>query len=239
MRVLIYDDEQKMIDLEVSMLQKYCQSANVIATFYAFTDSLSAENTDEFDIAFLDIDMAELNGIELARRLRLKNPTAVIIFVTNFIQYAPEGYEVQAFRYLLKSDIPSKLIPYFIDSLREVLNCRQTVTFSISGEPIDVPIKNILYLESDKHIIVMHLINDDRVNYRFYGNMTDLSNKLQNLGFLRIHKSYLVNMEYIELFQYEKVYLRGRICLPSSEKKHKELKQLYLKWRGKNRWKLF
>lgn len=61
-----------MIDLEVSMLQKYCQSANVIATFYAFTDSLSAENTDEFDIAFLDIDMAELNGIELARRLRLK-----------------------------------------------------------------------------------------------------------------------------------------------------------------------
>ena len=89
MRVLICDDEQKMIDLEVSMLQKYCQSANVIATFYAFTDSLSAENTDEFDIAFLDIDMAELNGIELARRLRLKNPTAVIIFVTNFIQYAP------------------------------------------------------------------------------------------------------------------------------------------------------
>jgi len=72
MRVLICDDEQKMIDLEVSMLQKYCQSANVIATFYAFTDSLSAENTDEFDIAFLDIDMAELNGIELARRLRLK-----------------------------------------------------------------------------------------------------------------------------------------------------------------------
>lgn len=111
--------------------------------------------------------MAELNGIELARRLRLKNPTAVIIFVTNFIQYAPEGYEVQAFRYLLKSDIPSKLIPYFIDSLREVLNCRQTVTFSISGEPIDVQINNILYLESDKHIIVMHLINDDRVNYRF------------------------------------------------------------------------
>ena len=219
MRVLICDDEQKMIDLEVSMLQKYCQSANVIATFYAFTDSLSAENTDEFDIAFLDIDMAELNGIELARRLRLKNPTAVIIFVTNFIQYAPEGYEVQAFRYLLKSDIPSKLIPYFIDSLREVLNCRQTVTFSISGEPIDVQINNILYLESDKHIIVMHLINDDRVNYRFYGNMTDLSNKLQNLGFLGIHK-------------------RGGICLPSSEKKHKELKQLYLKWRGKNRWKL-
>lgn len=238
MRILICDDEQKLIDLERSMLQEYCQLSNITVTFYTFTDSLSAENVGEFDIAFLDIDMEGLNGIELARKLRSKNPTAIIIFVTNFIQYAPEGYEVQAFRYLLKSDIPYKLIPYFTDSLQEVLNCRQTVTFSISGEFIDVQTKNILYLESDKHIIVMHLINDERTEYHFYGSMTILSNKLQNLGFLRIHKRYLVNMEYIELFQYEKVYLKGGVRVPSSEKKHKELKQAYLKWRGKNRWEL-
>lgn len=84
----------------------------------------------------------------------------------------------------------------------------------------------------------MHLIDDARTEYRFYGNMAMLSSKLQNLGFLRIHKSYLVNMEYIELFQYEKVYLKGGVCVPSSEKNHKELKQIYLKWRGKSRWEL-
>lgn len=238
MRILICDDEQMLIDLEVSILQEYCRSTNIATTFFTFTDSLSAGNIGEFDIAFLDIDMEKVNGIELARKLRLKNPTSIIIFVTNFIQYAPEGYEVNAFRYLLKSDIPYKLIPYFVDSLQEVLNSRQTVTFSISGELIDVQTKNILYLESDKHIIVMHLINDARTEYRFYGNMAVLSDKLQNLGFLRIHKSYLVNMEYIELLQYEKVYLKSGICVPSSEKKHKELKQLYLKWRGKSRWEL-
>lgn len=238
MRILICDDEQKLIDLELSILQEYCRSTNIAATFFTFTDSLSAGNIGEFDIAFLDIDMEKLNGIELARKLRSKNPTSIIIFVTNFIQYAPEGYEVNAFRYLLKSDIPYKLIPYFVNSLQEVINSRQTVTFSISGESIDVQTKNILYLESDKHIIVMHLINDARTEYRFYENMAVLSDKLQNLGFLRIHKSYLVNMEYIELFQYEKVYLKSGVCVPSSEKKHKELKQLYLKWRGKSRWEL-
>lgn len=105
-----------------------------------------------------------------------------------------------------------------MNSLQEVINSRQTVTFSINGESIDVQTKNILYLESDKHIIVMHLINDARTEYRFYGNMAVLSDKLQNLGFLRIHKSYLVNMEYIELFQYEKVYLKSGVCVPSSEK---------------------
>ena len=228
MRILICDDE-KLIDLELSILQEYCRSTNIAATFFTFTDSLSAGNIGEFDIAFLDIDMEKLNGIELARKLRSKNPTSIIIFVTNFIQYAPEGYEVNAFRYLLKSDIPYKLIPYFVNSLQEVINSRQTVTFSISGESIDVQTKNI---------IVMHLINDARTEYRFYGNMAVLSDKLQNLGFLRIHKSYLVNMEYIELFQYEKVYLKSGVCVPSSEKKHKELKQLYLKWRGKSRWEL-
>lgn len=210
MRILICDDEQKLIDLELSILQEYCRSTNIAATFFTFTDSLSAGNIGEFDIAFLDIDMEKLNGIELARKLRSKNPTSIIIFVTNFIQYAPEGYEVNAFRYLLKSDIPYKLIPYFVNSLQEVIDSRQTVTFSISGESIDVQTKNILYLESDKHIIVMHLINDARTEYRFYGNMAVLSDKLQNLGFLRIHKSYLVNMEYIELFQYEKVYAFAR-----------------------------
>lgn len=94
MRILICDDEQKLIDLELSILQEYCRSTNIAATFFTFTDSLSAGNIGEFDIAFLDIDMEKLNGIELARKLRSKNPTSIIIFVTNFIQYAPEGYEV-------------------------------------------------------------------------------------------------------------------------------------------------
>lgn len=101
---------------------------------------------------------------------------------------------------------------------------------------IDIPVNHILYLESNLRIIIMHLIHDERKEYRFYGNMTDLSEKLEDLGFLRIQKSFLVNMEYIEQMQYEKVRLRGEIVLPSSAKNHKELKQHYLKWRGKNRW---
>ena len=63
MRILICDDEQKLIDLELSILQEYCRSTNIAATFFTFTDSLSAGNIGEFDIAFLDIDMEKLNGI--------------------------------------------------------------------------------------------------------------------------------------------------------------------------------
>lgn len=63
------------------------------------------------DIAFLDIDFEgkRYNGIDIARRIRSKRKDAVIIFVTNYIEYAPEGYEINAFRYVLKSEISRKL----------------------------------------------------------------------------------------------------------------------------------
>lgn len=143
-----------------------------------------------------------------------EKPGIVIIFLTNFIQYAPEGFEVQAFRYLLKSDMQERLVSYFEDAVREVVREKQIITISVNSELIDIPVSHILYLESNLRIIIMHLIHDERKEYRFYGNMTDLSEKLEDLGFLRIQKSFLVNMEYIEQMQYEKVSLRGGIVCP-------------------------
>mgnify|MGYP000031019346 FL=1 len=182
--------------------------------------------------------MGETNGIELARKLRAENGNIVIIFITNFIQYAPEGFEVQAFRYLLKADFSAKLDSYFDSAVQEVLQRKQLVTISINSEIIDVPVNDILYLESHRRIIVMHLLDEKRPAYQFYGNITELSEKIEPLGFLRIQKSYLVNMHYVEIFQYNKVQLRGGLCLAPSEKNYNELKQKYLYWRGKSRWML-
>ncbi len=144
-----------------------------------------------YDIALLDIDMGETNGIELARKLRAENGNIVIIFITNFIQYAPEGFEVQAFRYLLKADFSAKLDSYFDSAVQEVLQRKQLVTISINSEIIDVPVNDILYLESQRRIIVMHLLDEKRPAYQFYGNITELSEKIEPLGFLRIQKAIL------------------------------------------------
>lgn len=180
--------------------------------------------------------MGDSSGIDLARTLRRENPGVVIIFLTNFIQYAPEGFEVQAFRYLLKRDMNEKLIPYFEAAIREVVRKKRVLTISVHSEPIDIPVSHILYLEANLRVIIVHLIHDERTEYHFYSNLSDLSKKLEDLGFLRVQRSFLVNMEYIVQLQYEKVSLTGGIVLPSSAKNHKELKQHYLLWRGKNRW---
>lgn len=239
MNFLVCDDEMKIVEQVSTLLQEHCMENGIHAQLHAFDDPCAIKDYDSYDIAFLDIDMEKLNGINLARKLRQENPGIVIIFLTNFIQYAPEGFEVQAFRYLMKGDMNKKLRTYLEDAIKEVIRQRQVLTISVNAELIDVPVSQILYLESNLRVITMHLINNDRKEYRFYGNMTDLAEKLNNLGFLRVQKSFLVNMEYIEQLQYEKVRLFGGIVLPSSAKNHKELKQYYLKWRGKNRWAIF
>ena len=211
---------------------------DVALRFYGFSQPSQIDLSLPYDIALLDIDMGETNGIELARKLRAENENIVIIFITNFIQYAPEGFEVQAFRYLLKADFSAKLDSYFDSAVQEVLQRKQLVTISINSEIIDVPVNDILYLESHRRIIVMHLLDEKRPAYQFYGNITELSEKIEPLGFLRIQKSYLVNMHYVEIFQYNKVQLRGGLCLAPSEKNYNELKQKYLHWRGKSRWML-
>ena len=229
MNFLVCDDEMKIVEQVSTLLQEHCMENGIHAQLHAFDDPCAIKDYDSYDIAFLDIDMEKLNGINLARKLRQENPGIVIIFLTNFIQYAPEGFEVQAFRYLMKGDMNKKLRTYLEDAIKEVIRQRQVLTISVNAELIDVPVSQILYLESNLRVITMHLINNDRKEYRFYGNMTDLAEKLNNLGFLRVQKSFLVNMEYIEQLQYEKVRLFGGIVLPSSAKNHKELKQYYLK----------
>lgn len=177
MNVLVCDDDQQIVDSIIEELKKKSEETHVALRFYGFSQPSQIDLSLPYDIALLDIDMGETNGIELARKLRAENGNIVIIFITNFIQYAPEGFEVQAFRYLLKADFSAKLDSYFDSAVQEVLQRKQLVTISINSEIIDVPVNDILYLESHRRIIVMHLLDEKRPAYQFYGNITELSEK--------------------------------------------------------------
>lgn len=238
MKILICDDDPRAAQrISESVTQKSKEiGLEQKQTVITDTKELTALPLKSYDIAFLDIDMGDANGIDLARRLRAIREDAIIIFVTNYIEYAPTGYEVQAFRYLLKSELDKHLPDVLELATKEFEKKHRVVSFTIESEHIDVPVQNILYLESSKREIIMHLIRYDRSEFRFYSSMAQMEERLTSLGFLRIQKSYLVNMAYVELFQYGKVRLRGDVILPSSEKNHTELKQRYMAWRGQHKW---
>ena len=104
---------------------------------------------------------------------------------------------------------------------------------------VELPLREILYFQSDQRTVTAHLAGDSREACRFYTSITDLARQLEGAGFLRVQRSYLVNMAYIRRFQSDAAELQNGTRLPVSEKYYAQLKQQYLLWKGKTTWKLF
>ena len=161
---------------------------------------------------------------------------AVIIFVTNFPEYAPEGYEVQAFRYLLKDEMHKKLKPYLIQAFSQLTVVKKVFPVNVSGEVVNLQLDDVLYMESQLHTVVAYMVKRDvksPATYSFYSSLTSIENQLAEHGFLRIHKSYLVNMKHIRKFQCKEAVLSDNTILKVSEKNYSEQKKKYLLWKGK------
>ena len=187
------------------------------------------------DLALLDVDFGKTrkNGIDVARKLREVRNDAVIVFVTNYIEYAPEGYEVQAFRYIMKKDIGKKLRNCLKQAIDKLFMSREVLRIKINGEPISLPITSILYIESQLRIALIYVQKENAVKqYRCYATISELEEQLEAQGFLRIHKSYLVNMRHLEKYQCREVVLSNGTALKASALNYSQQKQKYLFWKG-------
>ena len=134
-KVLVCDDDaafcKKMADLvRKSQPVDGCSAA---VTTCCDPIALTDKALGQFDIAFLDIDMGAYSGLELAHHIRSMNLDTILIFVTNYVQYSLEGYEVQAFRYLLKSELEEKLPGYYQKALEELQHSADEMTFNENG----------------------------------------------------------------------------------------------------------
>lgn len=239
-RILICDDDNAFsakLRSEISgILEKKSLKAKVHT--YESLDSIGDPILRSCDIAFLDVDFAGANysGMDIARKLRASRSDAIIIFVTNYIEYAPEGYEVQAFRYSLKSDIFDKLENYLQLSIAKLQSSREKFKIQVNGEIIDISIEDILYVESQLHTVTL-VVQRDRLGkqlkeYTCYAAIGELEQQLASLGFLRVHKSYLVNMKHIKKYQCREIQLKNGTILRSSVKNYREQKEKYLLWKG-------
>lgn len=235
MTILICDDNardaQKIKEYLAAHLTQICVPA--VLEVYSDPAQFDGLSFGHCDIAFLDIDLGgRSNGLILARRLRSENKHAVIVFVTNFVEFAIAGYEVRALRYVLKSRLDCELIPALETALKEWEQQHAAFTFSVNAEKITICTENILYLESAKRRVRLHLVKERPEPYIFYGSLSKIEEDLTPMGFLRIQKSFLVNMAYIESIRYGFVTLQNGESLTISEKNSSSIRNRYLIWKG-------
>lgn len=234
-KVLICDDEMSFVDKLAQAIQNQPLPKGVSIDLIKTTqpETLTDAQLLQCQIMFLDVMMEPCSGMELARRVRKLGHNAILIFVTHYVQFSPEGYEVRAFRYLLKQEIEQKLPSYFREALAEIPREEKALQFSLNAETYRIPHRNILYLESRQRMIYLHTVKPERIENHFYGTLEKLTEDLEPEGFLRIQKSYLVNMAHIKKLNFDRVQLSNEEELSVSQKRYSELKKKYLIWRNR------
>jgi len=210
MRILVCDDDAAFAGQLAEKIEAIVKPQMPRSTVDCATDAaqLRALPLAKYDLAFLDIDMGPLNGVDLARRLHELRPDMLLIFVTNYVEYSLQGYEVQAFRYLLKAEMPQKLERYVQQALTAYRKTRDTVRIFCDGEDVELQPQQILYAEMSARKVCLHLQGADRALLYTTATMADLADLLENHGFVRTHKSVLVNMEHIR---------KARDCICATE----------------------
>lgn len=233
MKIVICDDNYEFLQIFRDMLETQFALRDWFFDCREFQSGQELLNADlcNTHAVFLDIDMPGLNGLQVARNLRTKYPDIIIVFVTAFSEYAPDGYETEALRYLLKNNL-SRYLPSCLDAIRKKLFTSQDAfLLRTSSNPITVRLRDIMYFEATRHAnSIAHIYPDSRINC--LGYLSEYEDTLSEKGFLRIQRSYLVNSMYIaDICNYIATLKNGE-TLSISRKQYKQICAEFMRWKG-------
>ncbi len=229
--IAICDDEKKICDYIESRTTEFLAKNDLeaeVSVFYDGSELLKKceNNTQHFDIIFLDIKMKTLNGVECAKLLRDIGVNSLIVFITSSAEYVFSGYEVKAFRYILKTDLVNAFSRVFSECLLELKKLDTSFfTVKTSSSVKNIPLSDILYFESNKRLLNVHTKNEV---ISFYEKLDNVEDELKEKDFIRIHQSYLVNAQKIKSVSKDSVLLINGFSLPVSKSKATKVKDAYL-----------
>ena len=236
MHMLICDDDARFA-ARVEQLVRACLGQREIpAEIVVCTsgeEALAVPDLELYQVALLDVDLDTMNGISLGRQLRQRSPDIYLVYISAYLEFAPDGYTVNAFRYILKRDL-ERMLPSCLDAiLSEASDSgRKVLTIHLNRTQMDLPYDSIYYLESNLRKINVYGDVMHQPLCAYYGKLTELPEALFQNGFLRVGRSYVVNMRYIRQISNYKVMLRNGVELSVSRNGYAGIRTTYLEWKG-------
>ena len=167
-----------------------------------------AEESD-YDILLLDIEMGEMDGVTMAKKLRKENDTVQIVFITGYSDYILEGYEVAALHYLMKPVKTEKLCAVLDRAAQKLAKNEKVLNFEIGGEMIRVPIYQIRYADVFGNYVTIHALSDVTVKM----TLSDLEKQLDE-RFYRAGRSCIVNLSQISRVTKAEIKLSDGTAIP-------------------------
>lgn len=235
MRIAYCEDEAAQAQLVRAMMKQWAESRQTTAEVVLFesAEEFLFKNEDyPYDAVFLDIAMRRMNGVELARTIRRKDKKLPIAFLTADETFAVEGYEVRAVRYLLKPVTADKLCGLLDELLAERESDSEDavcITVGEKGAVRRLAESSICYIEVLGHYTQLHL-NDDsamRIKESLAAVVADLHRKEL---FVKCHRSFVVNLAYVEKIGRAECMLSDGTVLPVSRSAYQELNERFIRY---------
>lgn len=236
--IAILEDEQAAATALLTMLNTYAETHQLSfsITHYTTAEEFLATARGRFDIAFLDIELSGMDGMNAAFKLRENDRHVQIIFVTNMAQYAVRGYEVGALYYIIKPiDYPS--VAHKLGKTLALLqaNADHQLLLRQRGELKRISSQMLMYVEVADHKLLYHMVDE---TLPAYGSLADVEEALEGRGFFRCNNCYLVNVRFIASVKGMAVTLTNGEQLMISHPRKKAFMLALGSWLGKGntRW---
>lgn len=229
-RIAVVDDEKAICDELLFFLQEYEMKFKAIfdISIYYNGENLLADLEDDmrFDLILLDIELAEINGVEVGRYIRNKNQDYLcqIIYISSKMGYAMELFQVHPFHFLIKP-IQKEMLFSCLEEYVRLYSKKDFFELTNKNIKKRIPIEQIQYFESSGRKIIVYCINE---SYEFYGKLSDLSEMRILKNFLMIHKSFYVNISHISEYNYKSLTIDDDKTLPISQPNRTEVRRALL-----------
>ncbi|MCL2577957.1 MAG: LytTR family DNA-binding domain-containing protein [Defluviitaleaceae bacterium] len=228
-KIAICDDSNNICSQVEEYVLSVCGGLSIkcdIDVYYDGADLCAAlENNAIYDLLFLDIEMKNIGGIQAGTKIRDEYDNALmpIVYISGKTDYALELFKIHPLDFLVKP-LDEERIKRVINKFLKITNFWSDVfTYEIGRDSFKVKLKDIIYFESDNRKIILHLINKEE---EFYGTLEKIyTERLQkHENFMFIHKSYIINYDYVQFFEYERLYMTNKTELPIAQSKRKEIR---------------
>ncbi len=228
--ITICDDEQIEREYLTNLVKTWAEKQGhflCVKTFESGESFLfSYEEDKAVDILLLDIQMKELDGVTLAKKIRESNSQVQIVFITGISDFIAEGYEVSALHYLMKPVKEDKLFEVLSKAVEKLGQVEKTLLLNINKENTIVAIKDIKYIESLDHYVNINTLDN---TYKIKMSLSDIEKELDQ-SFIRCQRSFVVGLRYIKKTTKNSVILTDDTEIPISRGMYKTINEEIIKY---------
>lgn len=217
MRILICDDEQAYIQQLKTHIEKFMQEHSVTFQIDTESDAKTVFESDSiYQIAFLDIQMNEINGISLAKELKGRNSKVVIFFITSYNQYQDDAMDLRAFRFFEKPFNPERLYSGLEKAMEYIDESYVDFYLYSDKSQCRVLVDDVIYVERQNRKVVLNTVQGQYITSKKLEEWCEI---LPGSFFYQVHKSFLVNLHYVERYNYTELFLTDGARIPIASRK--------------------